>query len=85
MLLAKPFTKWGIKFVGPIKLASCYTSNRYVLVVTNYATKWVETKALWINIAIVMARFLYKFIFTRFSYPLTLVSDQGVQFNNDTI
>jgi hypothetical protein len=31
VLLAKPFTKWGMDFIGPIKAASRYTCNRYVL------------------------------------------------------
>ncbi len=36
MLCVEPFTKWGIDFIGPIKLASCYTNNHYVLVATDY-------------------------------------------------
>jgi hypothetical protein len=31
MLFAKPFTKWGMDFIGPIKAASQYTCNHYVL------------------------------------------------------
>jgi hypothetical protein len=55
------------------------------MVATNYATKWVETKALVTNIAIVTFRFLYEYILTRFGCPLTIVIDQGIHFINDTI
>jgi hypothetical protein len=53
------------------------------LVVTNYATKWV--KALKTNIVVVIARFLYEYILTRFGCPLTIVIDQGIHFINDTL
>jgi hypothetical protein len=49
--------KWGLDFVGPIKLVRTYMRN--ILVATDHATKWVEAKALWTNIAIVIAIFLY--------------------------
>jgi hypothetical protein len=41
-LLEEPFQKLGLDFTGPIKLASKYSSNQHILVITNYATKWVE-------------------------------------------
>lgn len=51
----------------------------------DYATKWVEGRALHSNITIVMVKFLYKWILIRFWRPFTLVSYQGVHFINDTI
>jgi len=55
------------------------------MVATCYAIKWVEAKALKTNIVIVIAKFLYGYILTKFGCPLTIVKDQGVHFINDTI
>jgi hypothetical protein len=43
---------------------SRYHSNWYILVATDYATKGVEVRALYTNTAIVIAKFLYDYIFT---------------------
>jgi hypothetical protein len=49
--------------------------NKYILEATNYATKWVEAKAIKINIVIVIIRFMYEYILTKFGCPLTMVAN----------
>jgi hypothetical protein len=71
----EPFMKWGLDFVGPIKLAKRYTWNEYILIATNYATKWVEARSLRTNIITITIIFLYKCILTRFGCPLTIVTN----------
>jgi transposase InsO family protein len=76
--------KWGLDFIGPVKKTR-HTACRYILVATDYATKWVEARALRGNTARETAQFLYEAILTRFGCPLHLVSDQGTHFINSTI
>jgi hypothetical protein len=77
--------KWGLDFIGSIKLTCKLTRNKYILVTTNYVTKWVEAKTLITNIVIVTTRFLYEHILTSFGCPLTIVTNKIVHFINDTI
>jgi hypothetical protein len=54
--------KWGLDFIGPIKLTRRLTKKKNILVAIDYATKWVEAEALIINtrtnIVVVTTKFL---------------------------
>ncbi|MCO5588603.1 hypothetical protein L7F22_042560 [Adiantum nelumboides] len=39
-----PFERWGIDFVGPISPPAQPSNKKYLLVATDYATKWAETQ-----------------------------------------
>ena len=57
-------------------------NKRYLLVNTDYFTKWVEAKPL-ANIRDVDAkRFIWKNIITRYGVPRTLISNNGLQFDS---
>lgn len=71
-----PFIKWGLDCVGPINPVTLH-GNSYMLVATDYCTKWVEAVALPSLSGENTAHFLYEHIITRFGCPQELVSDQG--------
>ena len=79
-----PFAKWGIDFIGPIFPVGS-RRNRYIVLATDYATKWVEARATPRNDASTAATFLFEQIMMRFGCPLELVSDRGTHFLNETI
>ena len=85
ILALEPFMKWGLDFVGPFLPPARRTRNRYILVATDYCTKWVEATALKDNSAKAVARFLYEAIMTRYVCPVELVADQGGHFLNEVL
>lgn len=80
-----PFEKWGIDFVGLIKPPSLQGQKRYILVATEYVTKWVEAVATKKDDAQTVANFIYENIITIFGCPKEIVSDRGTHFINETI
>ncbi|GKD21283.1 reverse transcriptase domain-containing protein [Tanacetum coccineum] len=73
------FDVWGIDFMGPFPSSH---GNKYILVAVDYLSKWVEAKALPINDARVVVKFL-KSLFARFGTPRAIISDRGTHFCND--
>nr|GFA63410.1 reverse transcriptase domain-containing protein [Tanacetum cinerariifolium] len=70
------FDVWGIDFMGPFPSSK---GNKYILVVVDYLSKWVEAKALPTNDARVVVKFL-KSLFSRFGTPKAIISDRGTHF-----
>nr|GEX79399.1 reverse transcriptase domain-containing protein [Tanacetum cinerariifolium] len=73
------FNVWGIDFMGPFPSSK---GNKYILVVVDYLSKWVEAKALPTNDARVVVKFL-KSLFSQFGTPEAIISDRGTHFYND--
>ena len=84
ILPISPFEKWGIDFVGLINPVST-RRNRYIILATDYATKWVEARPTRKNDTAMAATFLFEEIMMRFGHPLEIVSDRGTHFLNDVI
>ena len=80
-----PFAKWGIDFIGPISPLSKTRRNRFIILATEYATKWVEARATRKNDAATAGRFLFENVLMRFGAPWELVSDRGLHFVNKLI
>ena len=79
-----PFEKWGIDYVGEVHPKSS-KGMAYIVVATEYLTKWAEAKAVKTNTAENAAIFIYENIIARFGCPKILVSDRGTHFLNNVI
>ena len=79
----EPFEKWCMHFVGPVNPPSKHKS--YIIVCTDYLTKWAETKAIKEITEEKVAKFLRENIFYKFGYPRELVTYQGSQFTSNLI
>ena len=74
------FAQWGLDVAGPFPKA--VGNKRWLLVGTDYFTKWVKAESL-ANIKDIDAkRFVWKNIVTWFGIPHTLISDNGLQFDS---
>ena len=66
--------------MGPFPKA--IRNRRYLIVATDYFTKWIEAEPL-ANIRDQdVKRFIWRNILTRFGVPNTLISDNGLQFDS---
>ena len=73
------FEKWGIDYVGPVHSNSS-RGMAYIVVATEYLTKWAEVKVVKTNTAVHAATFMYENFISRFGFPKVLVSDRGSHF-----
>jgi len=63
----EPFDKWGMDFIGPIDTPS--RQKKYIIVCTDYLTKWVETKDINVATKEKVVDFLRENVFYKFGYP----------------
>eukprot|EP00253_Pinus_taeda_P008492 PITA_08492 len=82
-VLIEPFEQWALDFVGPINPSS--NGKRYILVCTDYVTKWVVAKAVSRATEDTVVTFLFEEIFVRYGVPRQIVTDQGVQFTSKLV
>ncbi|KAL3693085.1 hypothetical protein R1sor_006736 [Riccia sorocarpa] len=85
ILAARPFQKWGIDFVGPINPPSRGTRHRYILVATDYVTKWAEAASFQHARAATTVQILHHNIISRFGVPMTIITDNGSHFVNEAV
>jgi len=80
--VGEPFDRIGIDVVGPLPITA--SGNRFIIVATDYLTKWPEAKATPDYTAPTTADFLYE-MFTRHGTPKELLSDRGSNFMSQAI
>jgi len=74
-----PFRGWGLDFIGHINLPSS-KGYRFMLVATDYFTKWTEAVPLKNMTHQEVIEFITEYIIHRFGIPQTLTTDQGSSF-----
>ncbi|XP_027338066.1 uncharacterized protein LOC113852005 [Abrus precatorius] len=75
-----PFAIWGMDLLGPFPLAKEHC--KFLIVAVDYFTKWIEAEPLATITSNNVQKFTWKNIFTRFSLPHALITDNGLQFTD---
>ena len=75
-----PFAQWGLDIVEPFPKAA--GNKRYLLVDTDYFTKWVKTEPLADIRDVDAKKFVWKNIVIWFGVPHILIQDNGIQFDS---
>lgn len=78
--VTEAWEKIGVDLMGPLPRSK--NGNKYLLVIIDYFTKWIEVFPLKDSKAQKITSILKNEIFTRFGVPQELVSDRGPQFTS---
>nr|XP_012466145.1 unnamed protein product [Gossypium raimondii] len=79
-----PFSMWGMDVIGPIS-PKASNGHRFIFVVIDYFTKWVEA-ASYANVTkSAVNKFLKKEIICRYGMPERIISDNALNLNNNSI
>jgi hypothetical protein len=82
-LSSEPFQRVAVDILGPLPITS--SGNKYLLVLTDYFSKWAEALPLPNQEAQTIADALLDHVFTRFGMPSELHSDQGRNFDGHLV
>ncbi len=77
------FERWEVDIVGFLSITR--EENRYIVIVMDYFSRWLEVRSLKAANADTVATFLYEKIICRFGTSRILQSDQGIHFINKII
>ena len=72
-----PFQQWGLDFIGEIHPASS-AQHKWILIATDYFTKWIEAIPTRNSIDSVIIKFLEDHILSRFGCPRKIITDNAV-------
>ncbi|KAG8482790.1 hypothetical protein CXB51_024036 [Gossypium anomalum] len=76
-----PFSMWGMDVIGPIS-PKASNGHRFIFVVIDYFTKWVEAASFANVTRTAVCRFLKKEIICRYGLPERIISDNATNLNN---
>ena len=79
IIILKPFEQWGIDIIGEINPNSSL-QHKYILIATDYFTRWVETISLRKVNKDAVIEFLQENIMTKFGVPILLFFDNASYF-----
>ncbi|RVW55178.1 Uncharacterized protein K02A2.6 [Vitis vinifera] len=75
-----PFAQWGMDIVGPLPAAPA--QKKFLLVATDYFSKWVEAEAYASIKDKDVTKFVWKNIVCRYGIPQIIIADNGPQFDS---
>jgi hypothetical protein len=77
-----PLQRWGLDLLGPLPPAQ--GNLRYVVVVVEYFSKWIEAKPLATITSVTVQKFFWQNIVCRFGVPKAITVDNGTQIDAET-
>ena len=83
MMTPWPFHTWGLDLIGPINPPS--KGHIWILVATEYFTKWIEAISLKKAIGPAVANFIREHIICRFGIPHKIFTNNGTPFVNKDV
>ena len=79
-----PLSMWGMDVIGHIT-PKASNGHRFIFVVIDYFTKWVEVASYASVTKSVVARFIKREIICRYGLPKKIISNNGLNLNNDMV
>lgn len=77
------FAQWGMDLIG--QLSQPTGQRKFLLVATDYFTKWVEAEPLAKIRDIDVKNFIWKNIITKFGIPRAIIADNEMHFDSKLI
>jgi hypothetical protein len=84
ILIEVSFMQWGLDFIGEIHLPSS-TQHRWILMATDYFTKWIEAIPKKQATDTVIIQFMETNILSRIGCPIKIITNNAVTFKSKKI